>query len=113
VEVVVDLEKVVVTFNAIDEVECVTVRVVSPATASASDDGAVHRLGDVLAATNVGELDQGPAARVWISPAAVRFHAAGQVGPDWGERFAARCAGIGSGTGLPGLEAAIVWPGSA
>lgn len=110
-EVVVDLERVVVTFGAIEDLHAVTVRVMAPATASGDDEATVHRLADVLAATNVGELEVRPVLRALISPAAVRFHAAGQVGPGWLERFEAFCVAGGNEVGDGPLEAGVVWPG--
>lgn len=113
-EVVVDLDSVVVTFAGIEEVDQIDLRVAAPATASGLDPAAVHRLGDVLAATDVGRLEPGPEMRVWINPVAVRFHAAGQVGPGWDERLGSRCATTGPAGGAPGwLEATVRWPDGA
>lgn len=110
-ELTVDLDKVVVTFADFEDVDRVIVRVVSPPAASAADEAAVHRLEDVLAATNVGELEHAGRLRAWISPAAARFHAAGQVGPGWSERLAARCADSAARGGRPSLEGRVLWPG--
>lgn len=110
-EALVDLDKVIVTFSDFDDLDRVAVRVVNPPTASASDDSAVHRLSDVLAATNVGTLERGGELRVWISPAALRFHAAGQVGPQWTARLEACCAAAESGSGPALLGATVIWPG--
>lgn len=110
-EVIVDLDKVVVTFRGIDDVDHVSLRVAAPPTASGADAAAVHRLHDVLAATNVGELEESPPLRAWISPAALRFHAAGQVGPEWGTRLEERCARTEAHGGPSALEARVVWPG--
>jgi hypothetical protein len=111
VEVVVDLDAVVVTFGSIEDLDRVTVRVASPATASPEDAAAVHRLGDVLAATNVGTLEHDPELRAWISPVAAQFHAAGQVGPEWAARLESRCAESEGRGGPRSLEARVVWPG--
>ena len=110
-EALVDLDKVIVTFSDMDDLDRVTVRVVRPPTASASDDSAVHRLSDVLAATNVGTLERDGALRVWISPAVLRFHAAGQVDPQWAARLEARCASAENCGRPASMEATVVWPG--
>lgn len=106
-----DLDAVVVTFGDVEDVDHVTVRVASPPTASAADEAAVHRLGDVLAATNVGELEHAGSQRAWVNPAAARFHAAGQVAEGWTERLDARCAESVARGGPPSLEARVRWPG--
>lgn len=111
-EVAVDLDKVVVTFGDVDAVDVVTLRVIAPPTASALEPASVHRLGDVLAATNVGRLEQGPVVRAWINPDAARFHAAGQVGPDWGERLEIACTAAAAAGGFAALEASVLWPSS-
>lgn len=110
-EVVVDLEKVVVTFRSIGDLDTAVVVVAVPSTASPDDEAVVHRLGDVLAATNVGELEATGARRAWINPVAARFHAAGQVDAEWSDRVEARCARSAERGGPHALEADVVWPG--
>lgn len=110
-EVVVDLDKVVVTFRDMENLDTVAVVVAVPSTASSADDAAVHRLADVLAATNVGELEGTGAHRAWINPAAAQFHAAGQVDPGWTGRVEDRCARSAGRGGRHALEAEVVWPG--
>ncbi|HVC14196.1 MAG TPA: hypothetical protein VND62_04975 [Acidimicrobiales bacterium] len=114
--VVVDLDKVVVVFAEIEDVDTVSVLVTAPPLASAASDATVHRLADVLAATNIGTLE--PDGTVRLHADAVRFHAAGQVDEDWERRFVAAClggAGGGAGGGASGgavvaAPAAVTWP---
>lgn len=108
-EFVVDLTKVTAVLVDVDDVSTHRVRVAAPPDASPVSTETVHRLGDVLRATNVARLEDEDVA--WIRPDAVRFHAAGQVPDDWDERFASVCRGAKSAAGEVELRAAVVWPG--
>ncbi len=103
--VVVDLEKVVVVLRDADDVASATVVVAAPPGASAARQATVHRLADVLSATNVGTLESDSLARLRAD--AVRFHAAGGVGEDWERRFAGTCQRYGDDDVVP---AAVIWP---
>jgi len=103
--VVVDLEKVVVVLRDADDVAQATVVVASPLSASAARAATVHRLADVLAATNVGRLDPDGSAR--LRAEAVRFHAAGEVDDDWERRLSCACQKDGDGDVVP---ATVIWP---
>jgi hypothetical protein len=105
-ELVVDLDRVTVVLGAPEDLEHVAVRVGAPADASASSAAAVHRLGDVLVAANVGRLAADGTAL--IRPDAVRFHAAGQVDASWEARFAVACASAAARDGT--LRADVIWP---
>jgi hypothetical protein len=107
---VVDLEKVVVVLAEAEDLTGVSVVVASPAHASASSEATVHRLADVLAATNVGRLEPDGTAR--LRAEAVRFHAAGQVADDWERRFAEACRVDPDGVVVVAARAAVVWPAS-
>ena len=89
-ELLVDLAAVTVVLGEPEDTGNFNVRVVGPPGSSPGSDADRHRLGDVLAAANVGRLDAGGDA--FVTPDAVRFHAAGQVDADWTERFDAMCA---------------------
>lgn len=104
---VVDLEKVVVVLAEADDLARATVVVASPSHASASSSATVHRLGEVLAATNVGTLE--PDGTVRLRADAVRFHAAGQVDDDWERRFAATCREEEQGA-VVDMPAEVIWP---
>lgn len=105
--VVVDLEKVVVVIADVDDVSQASVVVVSPSNATAASSATVHRLADVLRATNVGTLEPDGTAR--LRAEALRFHAAGQVGEDWERRFATVCVADGDGAVVAG-SAPVIWP---
>lgn len=106
--VVVDLDKVVVVLREVGDVTRATVEVVAPARASGAREATVHRLADVLGATNVGTLDPDGAAR--LRTEAVRFHAAGDVDEDWERRFAAACEKDGGDVDV--VRARVIWPES-
>jgi hypothetical protein len=112
VEFVVDLEKVTVLLHTPSDTERFAVRVVSPLTASQQSPADVHRLGDVLVASHVGRLDDGGDA--FVDPRAVEFHAAGQVGGEWDQAFAAMCRYAGDKGWVDEsdgfLQAHIIWP---
>jgi hypothetical protein len=110
VELAVDLEKVTAVVVDPEDVETVKVRIAAPADASPCSEATVHRLADVLVAARVGELDPDSTTTAWVRPDAVRFHAAGQVGEDWDERFEAVCSAGQARTGRAALEAVVVWP---
>lgn len=105
--VVVDLEQVVAVIADVDDLSQASVVVVSPPNATADSDATVHRLADVLAATNVGTLQPDGTARLRAD--ALRFHAAGQVDEDWERRFAALCENDGDGP-LVAAPAKVTWP---
>lgn len=107
---VVDLEKVTAVLLDVDDLSSCRVRIAVPADASPLDTDTVHRLGDVLRATNVARLEDEDVA--WLRPDAVRFHAAGQVPADWDERFDRVCQAATSAGGEVELRAVVVWPGS-
>ncbi|MDA8316142.1 MAG: hypothetical protein M0010_13385 [Actinomycetota bacterium] len=102
---VVDLEKVVVVLRDADDAAQATVVVASPLRASAARQATVHRLADVLAATNMGRLESDGAAR--LRAEAVRFHAAGEVDDDWERRFSHVCQKDGDDVVVP---ATVTWP---
>lgn len=108
-EFVVDLTKVTAVLVDVDDVSAYRVRVAAPLEASPASADTVHRLGDVLRAANVARLEDEDVA--WIRPDAVRFHAAGQVPDDWGERFDSVCTKAVTAGGDVELRAAVVWPG--
>lgn len=111
-EVVVDLERLTVTLAGAEETGRFAVRVAGPPDASGTSAADVHRLGDVLAAAGAGRL--GPDGDAFIRPDAVRFHAAGQVGEGWEERFAAMAdhtAAKGWTADDGWIQAHVVWPG--
>lgn len=109
-----DLERLTVALTGPDDVERLTLRVRAPGAASAGSEADVHRLDDVLMAAYVGRLADARTAQV--RPDALRFHAAGQTGERWEERFARLCrrlavAGV-TGTGAPaGAPAAVAATG--
>ncbi len=111
VEFVVDLDKVTAVLVDVDDLSAYRVRVAAPPDASPLATERVHRLDDVLRATNVARLeDEGEA---WLRPDAVRFHAAGQVPDDWDERFDAVCRAAATADGAVALRAVVVWPAAA
>ncbi len=101
---VVDLEKVVVVLRDADDVAHAAVVVASPLRASAARPATVHRLADVLAATNLGRLESDGAAR--LRAEAVQFHAAGDVDDDWQRRFSRVCQKEGEEVVVP---AEVIW----
>ena len=111
-ELVVDLAKVTVVLKDPDDLEWLAVRVGAPTDASPASPETVHRLGDVLAAANVGRLD--PTGDAFVRLDALRFHAAGQVGPEWDERLAATCRSADAQGWVDrsdgSLRARVVWP---
>lgn len=104
---VVDLDKVTAVLGDAGDVKEASVVVASPSHASAASEATVHRLADVLVATNVGVLALAGAARLRAD--AVLFHAAGQVGDDWERRFADACEDRGEGSFLA-AAATVIWP---
>ncbi len=104
---VVDLEKVTVVLAEAGDVREVSVVVAAPAHASAASETTVHRLADVLAATNVGTLEQDGTAHLRAD--AVLFHAAGQVDDDWERRFREVCEDRPHGSVLA-APATVIWP---
>jgi hypothetical protein len=109
-EIVVDLQAVTVILAAADDTDHFALRVADPG-ASASSEADVHRLGDVLVASNTGRLED--ADRAFVRPDAVRFFAEGQVDEGWASRFGAMCAFAGEKgwmdpTGW--IQAHVVWP---
>ena len=102
---VVDLERVVVVLRDADDLARATVVVASPRRASAARRATVHRLADVLAATNMGSLESEGAAR--LRAEAVRFHAAGDVDDEWERRFSRVCQKEGEDIVVP---AEVIWP---
>ncbi len=104
---VVDLDKVTVVLADAGDVEEASVVVASPAHASAASEATVHRLADVLTATNVGTLQPDGTARLRAD--AVLFHAAGQVDDDWEGRFADACEDRAEGT-VFAAPATVIWP---
>lgn len=111
-ELVVDLERVTVVLGEPEDTRRFAVRVGAPKGASPAAEADVHRLGDVLVAANVGRLDA--TGDAFIRPDAVRFHAAGQVGDDWEQRFAAMCAFAAERGWLDpadgAIQAHVEWP---
>lgn len=108
-EFVVDLDKVTAVLADVDDLSVYRVRVVAPLDASPVASEQVHRLDDVLRATNVARLVDDRVA--WLRPDAVLFHAAGQVPEDWEERFASHCRAAVTASGDVALHAEVVWPG--
>lgn len=108
-ELVVDLQAVTVVLSRPEDLARLAVRVGSPATASPAEPADVHRLNDVLAAAHIGRLD---GADALVDPEALRFHAAGAVGPEWEDGFAAMLEGAGAhGWVKEGLlQAHVTWP---
>ncbi len=104
---VVDLDKVTVVLAEPDDLGEVGVVVQAPSHASASSEATVHRLADVLAATNVGTLE--PDGTASLNALAVVFHAAGQVDEDWELRFAGMCEERAGGAVLA-TPAQVSWP---
>lgn len=104
---VVDLDKVTVVLADACDVREASVVVASPSHASAASEATVHRLADVLAATNVGTLEPDGTARLRAD--AVLFHAAGQVDDDWERRFGDTCVDFAGGV-VYGAPASVVWP---
>lgn len=108
VRFVVDLDKVTVVLADPDDTDAFGVVVAAPSDARPTSEASVHRLRDVLAATNVGVLGDDGVVR--LHPDAVRFHAAGQVDDDWERRFAAACEHRGDHTGTIATTAPVQWP---
>ena len=108
VRFVVDLDKVTAVLADPGVTDTFGVVVVAPSDASPSSEASVHRLGDVLAATNVGILDGDGVVR--LHPDAVRFHAAGQVDDDWERRFAAACEHRRDRAGTIATTVPVQWP---
>jgi hypothetical protein len=111
VEMVVDLQRVTVVLAEADDTGRFAVRVASPDEASPHSTADVHRLGDVLAAAKVGHMAE--SGEAFIRPEAVRFHAEGQVGEGWDERFAGMCDFAASKGWIdPGgsIQAHVEWP---
>lgn len=111
-EVVVDLDAVTVVMRDLAELTKFSLLVCAPASAGAGDPLSMRRLGDVLAATNTGRLrDDGEA---FISPEAVRFHAAGSVSEEWEigfekmRAYASTKGWIDSSDGF--IQAHVEWP---
>ena len=110
VEFLVDLVAPSVRLVDPDDTTTFAVRVTAPADAAPPTSS--HRLGDVLATSSVGRLSEEETA--FIDPGAISFRAAGQVGPDWRERFVAMLAlaaargWVDPGTGA--VAAQVVWP---
>ncbi|MGH8980996.1 MAG: hypothetical protein ACRDWE_08250 [Acidimicrobiales bacterium] len=107
-EFVVDLEKVTAVLLDADDLTTFRVRVAVPSDASPASTETVHRLGDVLRATNVARLEDDGLA--WVNPDAARFHAAGQVPEDWDERFERVCGTAATAGGDVEVRAAVLWP---
>jgi len=107
-ELVVDLEKVTAVLVDVDDLSAYRVRVAAPSDASPIATESVHRLDDVLRATNVARLEDEEVG--WLRPDAIRFHAAGQVPEDWEERFDSACRAATTAGGDVALRAEIVWP---
>lgn len=105
----IDLTKVTAVLLDVDDLSTCRVRVAAPPDASPVLTETVHRLGDVLRATNVARLEDEDVA--WIRPDAVRFHAAGQVPVDWSERFDSVCREAMTAGGEVELRAVVEWPG--
>lgn len=110
-EFLVDLDKVTAVLVDVDDLSVYRVRVAAPLDASPHATEQVHRLDDVLRATNVARLVDEEAA--WLRPDAIRFHAAGQVPEDWEQRFDAACRAATTAGGEVALRAEVVWPGGA
>jgi hypothetical protein len=110
VRFVVDLDKVTVVLSDPDDVDHLSVVVAGPPHANATSEATVHRLADVLAATNVGTL--GADGTALLRADAVLFHAAGQVDDDWERRFADACRAHVDGAVLAS-RATVVWPSPA
>jgi hypothetical protein len=111
-ELVLELESVSVALTDPDDTKHFAVRIDGPPNATAASH--LHRLGDVLTGLGLGRLnDEGDAL---VARDAVRFWAAGQVGPDWDQRFEDMCeyaAGKGWVDPVDGaLQAHVVWPNS-
>ncbi len=112
-ELVVDLDAVTVVLHTATDLARFSVGVSAPATARADNHDDCHRLGDVLRATNWGRLGEGGDA--FISPDAIRFHAAGQVDDEWSADFQKTCDYAASkgwvdlSDGF--IQGHIVWPG--
>ncbi len=87
-ELVVDLAAVTVILGDPDDLSTLSVRVAAPESASPDVEADVHRLIDVIVAAHAGRSAAEGHEEVLIDPSALRFHAAGQVGADWDERFA-------------------------
>lgn len=104
---VVDLERVVVILADPEDLTQVSVVVAAPGTASAASPSTVHRLAEVLAATNVGTI--GADGTATLRADAVRFHAAGQVGGEWERRFAELCRDDEAGS-VVAAAAPVFWP---
>jgi hypothetical protein len=109
VRLVVDLDKVTVVLADAEDVTQALVVVAAPSHASAASEVTVHRLADVLAATNVGTLQPDGTARLRAD--AVRFHAAGQVDDDWERRFADACTSDGDQV-VVAAKVPVRWPAS-
>lgn len=110
-ELVVDLTAVTVVLADAEDLHRLAVRVREPRTASPDVIEDVHRLTDVLVAAHAGRA--GPDGDVLVDPAALRFHAAGQVGEGWDERFAAMLDFAATRGWLDDegfLHAHVVWP---
>ncbi len=110
---VADLETLAVTLAEAEDTGHFALRVAGPPGASGGREVDVHRLADVLAAAGVGRL--GPGGDAFIRPEAVRFHAAGQVGAGWEERFSAMvdyAASRGWTADDGWIQAHVEWPGA-
>ena len=103
----VDLERVTVVLAEAGDVREVSVVVAAPLHASAASEATVHRLADVLAASNVGTLEEDGRARLRAD--AVLFHSAGEVDEDWERRFAQACEDRPHGSVLA-APATVIWP---
>lgn len=104
---VVDLDEVTVVLADAGDAGEASLVVAAPSHASGASEATVHRLGDVLVATNVGVLEQDGSARLRAD--AVLFHAAGQVDDDWERRFVAACDTGAQGPVLA-ARATVIWP---
>ena len=112
-ELVVDLASVTVVLRDPDELRTLSVRVGAPESASPGVEADVHRLIDVIVAAHAGRSAGEDHHEVLIDPSALRFHAAGQVGPDWDERFARMLAAAADDGWVAEdgyLRAHVTWP---
>jgi hypothetical protein len=112
VEVVVDLGAVTVVVAHPEELATLSVRVAAPPTASPAVPEDVHRLSDVLEAAHTGRV--GSDGSAFVDPAALRFHAAGQVDDGWEVGFS-RMLELAAEHGWVAedgyLQAHVTWPG--
>lgn len=111
-ELCIDLATATSMMAGLDDFTTFHLRVSSPGEAGPSTHTA--RLDEVLRATHLGRLT--PSGDAYVDGDAIRFQAAGQVGPDWEDGFAAMCefaARRGWTDDEGSIQVHVIWPADA